>query len=173
MEFCKLFYLKKCYLFESRAAEFHVCHVYKFEWAVRHVVEFFFSGVNFSTLVFSTCSIFCNRNLILSKYVYDYHCQRLLKEQNYLVKVGVVHLARANFRTQITNWSVNVPQAKIVLHLPFWFVISSCYGSAMFASKPRIQRNGKTNWTAAEGVYNNSLEFPESFTTVANFRVFL
>ena len=88
------------------------------------------------------------------------------------MKAGVFHLARANFRTQITNWSVNVPQAKIVLHLPFWFVISSCYRSAMFASKLRIQRNGKTNWTAAEGVYNNSLEFPESFTTLANFRVF-
>ena len=64
-----------------------------------------------------------------------------------------------------------MPQAKIILHLPLWFVISSCYGSAMFASMPRIQCNGKTNWTAAEGVYSNSLEIPESFATAAFSRL--
>ena len=90
----------------------------------------------------------------------------LSAEQNHPMKAEVVHLARANFRIQITNWSVNVLQAKIILHLPSWFVISSCEGSAMFASKPRIQCNGKTNWTATEGAYNNSLEFTESFATV-------
>ena len=90
----------------------------------------------------------------------------LTAEKNHPMKAEVVHLARANFRIQITNWSVNVLQAKIILHLPFWFVISSCEGSAMFASKPRIQCNGKTNWTATEGAHNNSLEFTESFATV-------
>ena len=90
----------------------------------------------------------------------------LTAEQNYPMKAEVVHLARANFRIQITNWSVNVLQAKIIFHLPFWFVISSGEGSAMFASKPRIQCKGKTNWTATEGAYNNSLEFTESFSTV-------
>ena len=69
----------------------------------------------------------------------------LTAEQNHPMKAEVVNLARANFRIQITNWSVNVLQAKIIFHLSFWFVISSCEGSAMFASKPRIQCNGKTN----------------------------
>ena len=87
------------------------------------------------------------------------------------MKAEVVHLARANFRIQITNWSVNVLQAKIILHLPFWFVISSCEGSAMFVSKPRIQCNGKTNWTATEGAYNNSLEFTSSFATRTFYRM--
>ena len=90
----------------------------------------------------------------------------LTAEQSYLMKAEVVHLARANFRIPIRNWSVNVLQAKIILHLPFWFVISSCEGSAMFPSKPRIECDGKTNWTATEGAYNNSLEFTSSFATV-------
>ena len=82
----------------------------------------------------------------------------LSTEQNHPMKAEV-----------IINWSVNVLQAKIILHLPSWFVISSCEGSAKFASKPRIQCNGKTNWTATEGAYNNSLEFTESFATVLSF----
>lgn len=59
MEFCKLFYLKKkCYLFESRAAEFHVCHVYKFKWAFRHVVDIFIEELIFQPdVVFSVSEI--------------------------------------------------------------------------------------------------------------------
>ena len=58
MEFCKLFYLKRCYLFESRAAEFHVCHVYKFERAVRHVVDIFIQELIFQPyVVFSATEI--------------------------------------------------------------------------------------------------------------------
>ena len=58
MEFCKLFYLKESYLFESRAAEFHVCHVYKFEWAVRHLVDIFIQELIFQRfVVFSATKI--------------------------------------------------------------------------------------------------------------------
>ena len=59
MEYCKLFYLKKkCHLFESRAAEFHVCHVHKLEWAIRHVVDIFIQELIFqSYVVFSATAI--------------------------------------------------------------------------------------------------------------------
>lgn len=92
----------------------------------------------------------------------------LTAEQNHPMKAEVVHLARANFRIQITNWSVNVLQAKIILHLPFWFVILflRVKGPQCLPVSQEYSAMAKRTERQPEGAYNNSLEFTESLATV-------